>query len=149
VTKGLSSLEIINTGDQREGDKSQPFSAALSTLESSQGSLKHLRVLGFDASLDAQSADDGVFKTLKLLCLGYSSLAHLAAKPQQQLLSSLNVIYFPYFLFEDSRPQVGEVQEEVLFGQLLGSRNVPNLKIVAVPMSCWDQSYREAVSPRN
>lgn len=136
MTKGLSSLEIINTGDQREGDKSQPFSAALSTLESSQGSLKHLRILGFDGSPDARFVNYGVFQTLKLLSLDYSSLGHLATKPHQQLPSSLNVIYFLLYSFDDTEPQPRDLKEERFLLELITSRNIPNFKIVAVPMSC-------------
>jgi len=150
VTKELRSLELRLTGHSREGDQSRVTSESLSVLlERSQETLNHMRILGLDGVPELRLVEYSLFKRVRLICLDYSFLNSLASRPQQQLPPSLNVIYFPFYVVDNSQPQNGDYEEDAILAQVLTSRHLPNRKTVRVPKGCWDYQYQEAVSTRN
>jgi len=84
VTKELNSLEIIVY--ESSGGEKDAFGASSECLsiltERSKGTLRHLRVLGFDdfpgAIMKLQ-----LFNSLKFLCLAFYSLSLLSAESEQ------------------------------------------------------------------
>jgi len=54
----------------------------------------------------------------------------------------------PKYSFDEPKPQTGDLQEETFLKHMLSSRDIRNLKIVAVPMGSWNSECVEAVSPR-
>ena len=108
-----------------------------------------MRILGLDGVPELRLVEYSLFKRVRLICLDYSFLNSLASRPQQQLPPSLNVIYFPFYIVNDSQPQNGDYEEDTILADILTSRHLPNLKAVGVPKGCWDYKYGEAVSTRS
>lgn len=152
MTKELNSLEFLYRGNPRDGDDSHAASEALSVLlERSRETLKHTRFLGFDylASGRVPLVDYCLFSGLKVICLGWSGLHNFHPRFEKRLPSSLNLIYFPWYIFDDAKPGPSNFQEKLDLINLLTSNDLPNLKTVAVPKHCWTHMYKETVSPRS
>ena len=106
-------------------------------------------MIAFDGVSELKVVDYSLFKQLRVICFGYNSLGRLVSRPQQQLLPSLNVICFPFYIVDNSQPQNGDYEEDIFVAQLLTSRHIPNLKTVGAPMGCWNQRFEAAVSTRS
>jgi len=87
-----------------------------------------MRMMGFDGVPEPKVVHYSLFKQLEFICLGCNSLVSLSSRPQQQLPSSLNVIYFPFYAVDNSQPQDRGYKEDTQLAQILTSRHPPILR---------------------
>lgn len=108
---------------------------------------------------------------LKVFCLDWATLHYLSTRPECQLPSTLEVIYFSCYYFEHYDPLGDDIDIEEFLIQVLTSRKMPRLQTVAVPSwvflllwevlfpwanffliflvlsGCWNYMYEDATAP--
>lgn len=147
LTKNLTSLELYQSlAGLRSGDKTEVYSTCLSSLTSSFGTLRHLRILNIGSDPTNPPLAYEKFKQLRTLSTDHFQISHLAKFNDIKLPTSLETIFLVYHVVDPS-PVSFQPPEELELTSLIKNRELPNLRQVIIPLVPIDQNGDPQTSP--